>query len=894
MIDTLTEKEMKQRVKEEASRDPDRFFPTGKMREIGLTRKACLKCGTHFWSADADRTLCGEPACLGGYSFIGRKSCEHKMDFIQVWQRFSNLFSRRGYTPIKRYPSISRWNPTSEFTLASITDFQPYVVRGTVKPPANPLVVPQTCLRFNDVDNVGITGRHNTGFIMIGQHAFEPKHSFDQDRYFDDIHAWLVEGMGIPLEDIVYHEDAWAGGGNFGCSLEFFSGGLEIGNQVYTMYERDGDSLKGLDIRVLDMGMGQERPAWFSHGTPTSYEPNFPTVMERLFKIAGIGPEGEEKGLMTRFLPYSGLLNLEEVDDIDKVWAGIADAIGADEGLLRRSVMMNAALYSIADHARGLLFALTDGGLPSNSGGGYNLRLIYRRAMNFIEKYGWDLDMGDVCHWHAEYLKPQFPEMLDSISEVREIVDHERGKFLQTREKARSTVLKLKEKDVRGQRVSVDDLIRLYDSQGITPDLLLDSGLDISVPPDFYARVSALHEGSEPPSRTGKVLQYDLSSIHGTDILYYDDYLMLEFESEVLSVIDDNVILKGTAFYPTSGGQLHDIGYLYGPTDLEVVEVFTQDRVILHKVRGDLSGWGAGIKARGRIDEERRRQLAQHHTSTHIINGVAKSILGGHIWQAGAEKTEDKGRLDITHYESLSPPQLESIERRANEIISSSLPVTSMILPKDEAERRFGFRLYQGGAVPGETLRVIDIDGLDTEACGGTHLRNTSEAVRIILLGTKKIQDGIVRIEYVAGKRAKEIYESDLDHLLRVMAVLSLEDPYDLVRACEGVFNIWKTARKLSARIHSAGPEGTDGERNEALAILREDPAYRYLESYRKLGRPSEIGSLDPKRVENIIRPHELVTRAAQAFKVQKEHLGKTILRFLSETDSFEKAVLGL
>ena len=178
----MTEKEMKKMVKEEASRDPDRFFPTAKMKELGLMRRKCPKCGTNFWTADQDRIVCGEPACMGGYTFIGRKACEHRMDFIGVWKRFSDLFEKRGYTPINRYPSISRWNPTSEFTLASITDFQPYVVRGAVKPPANPLVVPQTCLRFNDVDNVGITGRHNTGFIMIGQHAFESEATFDQPK----------------------------------------------------------------------------------------------------------------------------------------------------------------------------------------------------------------------------------------------------------------------------------------------------------------------------------------------------------------------------------------------------------------------------------------------------------------------------------------------------------------------------------------------------------------------------------------------------------------------------------------------------------------------------------------------------------------------------------------
>ncbi len=147
-------------------------------------------------------------------------------------------------------------------------------------------------------------------------------------------------------------------------------------------------------------------------------------------------------------------------------------------------------------------------------------------------------------------------------------------------------------------------------------------------------------------------------------------------------------------------------------------------------------------------------QLAQHHTVTHIINGIAKKVLGNHIWQAGAEKTEEKGRLDITHYESLTPEQLEQIEAGANQVIADAIPVESMILPKDEAERRFGFRLYQGGAIPGDQLRVLKVGDIDTEACGGTHLNNTSEAIRIIILGTKKIQDGIIRIEYVAGKRA--------------------------------------------------------------------------------------------------------------------------------------------
>ncbi|MGA1793482.1 MAG: alanine--tRNA ligase [Thermoplasmatota archaeon] len=888
----LSEKEMKKRVKEEASNDPDSFFPTEKMREIGLERSKCPKCGNFYWTADPERETCGEPMCEGGYSFIGRDNCEHRMDFIGVWKRFSDLFSRRGYTPIARYPSISRWNPTSEFTLASITDFQPYVVRGAVKPPANPLVVPQTCLRFNDVDNVGITGRHNTGFIMIGQHAFVSEEDYDQPKYFDDIHAWLIEGMGIPLKDIVYHEDAWAGGGNFGCSLEFFSKGLEIGNQVYTMYERAGDDLKGLDIRVLDMGMGQERPAWFSHGTPTAYEPNFPTVMRKLFSVAGIREEGEEKEMLTSFLPYSALLNMDEVDDVEAIWKRIASEIGVDVKPLRDSVLVHAGLYSIADHSRALLFALSDGGLPSNSGGGYNLRLIFRRAQDFIEKYGWDLDMGEVARWHAEYLVPQFPEMLEAVPEVQEILEHELKKHRANKQKAMSTVERLKKKEEKGRKVSVEDLLTLYDSQGITPDLLVSSGLDVKVPSDFYKRVAELHDQAPSQAQTGKEETIPFGDQPQTAVLYYDNYLDLDFDGTVLEIVGDNIILDRTAFYPTSGGQLHDIGWIDGPTILEVTDVFKQDHLIVHRVKGDLTGWKKGIRARGRIDEERRRQLAQHHTTTHIINGVARSVLGNHIWQAGAEKTEEKGRLDITHYETLDKDQLEVIERKANRIVQSSLEVRSMILPRNEAEERYGFRLYQGGAVPGEELRIVSIEGLDTEACGGTHLRNTSEAVRITFTGTKKIQDGILRLEYVAGNRAKEMYEQDISELASIMALLGLEDPEQLVERAEGLFSLWKRLRKLSSKIRTMEEQRKKESLEELRSELTDDPAMGSLFHWRSSGFPSEPRDVVPSDLVELSRPQEYLLQASSVFKVQKSQLWRTSIRFLREIDTWTKEML--
>ncbi len=232
----IDEKKIKSEFKKKAGKDPGRYYPVEVLIDEGFKRSFCRNCKTPFWSRGT-RDVCGEPECSGGYTFIGDSPAKKKMDFIQVWKEFSRLFKKLGYTPIKRYPVAARWRDDTDFVQASIYDFQPYVVSGEIEPPANPLVVPQFCLRFNDIDNVGYTGRHYTGFVMIGQHAFEPPERYSPKSYLRDIYAWLVEGMGIPNDEIQFHEDAWAGGGNMGPSMEFFSRGLEIGNQVYMQYD---------------------------------------------------------------------------------------------------------------------------------------------------------------------------------------------------------------------------------------------------------------------------------------------------------------------------------------------------------------------------------------------------------------------------------------------------------------------------------------------------------------------------------------------------------------------------------------------------------------------------------------------------------------------------------
>ena len=842
-----TDKETKKWFKKIASKDPDKYYATSVLKERGFQRKECENCGTFFWTVNKDQKVCGDADCQGGFS-LGQSSTNKKLDYIQVWKEFSKMFEKKGYSSMKRYPVVARWNPTMDFTIASIAAFQPYVVNGEVEAPAKKLVIPQFCLRFADVDNVGITMSHMTGFIMIGQHVFQTEEEWDQDQVFKDIFDWLTKGLGLPYEEITFHEDAWAGGGNYGPCMEYFSQGIELGNQVYMMYENHNGTAKELKLKVLDMGMGHERNAWFLKGEGTIYEATFPTVIEKLKKATGIS---FDKELMDKYVPYAPFLNLDEVEDIDEAWQRVSKKTGIGVGELKEKIEPATAIFSIAEHARALLFAIADGGLPSNIGGGYNLRGIFRRAKNFIDKYGWTVKMSQVAEWHAQYLKELFPELLENIADVKKVLEVEERKYYDNKKRSLNLIKNFLEKNDE-KTITTEKIIDLYDSHGVSPELLkqeakkLGKDVDKFIPSNFYSLVSEKHEqeniGKEQKVQTKKEHKYDLGGLPNTDALYFDAFDYVDFEAEVIKIIDgDKIILNRTAFYPTSGGQANDEGSING---VKVKDVFKQDGVIIHVLNKKVDFKVRDV-VQGKIDFDRRLQLTQHHTSTHIINAAAKHVLGNHVWQGGAAKTIEKARIDITHYDIISSEEEIRIEKEANNIINKALPVIKSFMSKNLAEAEYGFRLYQGGAVPGKDIRVVNIGpGLDVEACGGTHLNNTSEAQLIKILKTSKIQDGLVRIEFVAGNAAKKLVsekESLLEDVEKELGVSEEQIP----AAVSQLFNNWKAVKKAKKK-------------------GQEFKAEWNTNSFEKFEGDS-------------------LAEAAKILKTQKEYLLKTILRFKKE-----------
>lgn len=845
----LSDKELKKKFKAIASANPDKYFATKVLRTEGFIRKHC-SCGTYFWTTNKDQETCGDPVCMGGVDIFRGAPVKKKLDFIDVWLGFKKFFEKRGYKALNRYPVIARWNPTTEFTNSSISAFQPYVISGESPPPAKKLVIPQFCLRFGDVDNVGITGSHCTGFVMIGQHVFVKPEEWDQDELFRDIYDYITQEIGVPKHELTLHEESWAGGGNYGPCMEFFSRGVELFNQVYMMYEHTDSGDKELSLKVLDMGLGMERVAWFTQGSITLYDAAFPLVIERLKKKLGVK---FDKDLYKRFAPLASMLNLDEADDIDKQWAEVAARMNISADELKQKILPMTALYSVAEHSRALLFAITDGGLPSNVGGYYNLRVIFRRAMEFIDKFEWEVSLAEVCEWHADYLKPIYPELAKHLGEVKKILEVEKQKYYHSKRKGKLVVehlLKAK------KQVTPDKLVELYDSHGISPEQVREEAqklnIHVEIPENFYALVAEKHEQAQHRTQTRREEELDLRGIPGTQALYYDSYDYVDFKARVLRIIEKAhkwyVVLDRTAFYPTSGGQLHDKGFL---NKTEVVDVFKQGDVIIH-VCLRKPDFHEEDTVSGKVDFDTRLQLAQHHTAAHIINGVARRILGNHVWQAGASKSLEKARLDITHYASLSDEEVARIEKEANEIIRNNLPIYKSFMPRNVAEAKYGFTLYQGGAVPGKEIRVVSIPGLDVEACGGTHLNLTGEVKLIKILRTSKVQDGIVRIEFTAGNAAVKTQMKENKVLEETAAMLGV-DTDQLPGRVEELFEKWKKARKAV-------------KKKKKMDI-----------------KELELTSTISYKGEDVL------VKLADILRTQPEHVNNTIKRFLTELEEYKE-----
>lgn len=778
-------------LREQFTREWEKHYKIDALTTKGFSRHQCEKCRKWFWSLDASRNVCGDSECVG-YQFIGHRT--HNYGYVETWKKISEYFTKNGHTEIKRFPVVSRWRDDLYFTNASIIDFQPYVVTGEVEPPANPLIVPQHCLRFNDVGNVGVTGRHYTGFVMFGQHAFNTPQKgtfyWKNDALEHDYH-YLTQIIGVKKEDLIFMEDVWAGGGTFGPSIEYYANGIELGNCVFMQFqEMDDGTSRELSTKVIDMGAGLERLAWYTNGLPTSYESTFGNVIRNMKRNTGVHLDED---LFAKYAKLSGLLNMEE-GNVKEKRIQIAKQLEMDEKELFSRIGSLQALYAMADHLKTILYTCTDGQLPSNGGGGYNLRLLMRRVFGFNSEFAFNLDYSKILQDHVKELKGFDDSLAEGLPTAIEVVKEEQKKFnaLQDmgQKKMKVIIEKLKKEN---KPLEKKELVTLYESHGIPYEMAVDlgkkGGIQVEEVFDFYEQVSVKNEKKKEKKTK---LAADVESLPETKTLYYEKLYEDEFNARVLKVLENKfVVLDQTLFYPEGGGQSFDTGTL---NDIGVNSVQKVQNRILHEVE-DASVFHEGQHIKGFISRERRANLMHNHTATHLLNAMCRKVLGNHIWQAGAQKSPDKAHLDVTHFKKITPEEIKQIEELVEQHVQKKIPVHKFIVSRTEAEQKYGFRIYQGGFVPGKELRLVQIEGVDIQACGGTHINNTSEIGFFKVMKVESIQDGIERITYSTGQPALKWVQEREEKLARVTQILNTTEQ-DLEKAAQNLVEESKMWRK--------------------------------------------------------------------------------------------------
>jgi len=776
--------------------------------EYGYVRKFCPSCREYFWTQNPDQKLCGESTVHGcaDYTFIDNPPTRKSYRLQEMREAFLSFFERRGHQRIRPYPIVARWRDDLYFTNASIIDFQPYVTEGMVPPPANPLVISQPCVRFPDIDSVGPTfGRYGTVFEMGGHHAFNypDKEVYWKDETVRYHHEFITKDLGVKSEEVIYKEGTWSGGGNAGPDVESIVRGLEVATLVFMKYKVVDDEFIELPIRTVDTGYGIERFTWLSQGSISGFESIYEDLFDKILDMAGV--DLPEKRLLAEVSRVSGLIEVSKTSSLIENWRKVSRKIGVDVEELYRLVSPVVNVFAITDHTKCIGFLLAEGVVPSNVQEGYLTRLMIRRTYRLLKNLSIEDRLSDIIDMQISRWSKDFPHLMEMRDEILSLLSAEEEKYRQTIQRGLGLVKRIvqEEKTEAISEIPIEKLVELYDSHGLTPEVVSemaeDEGAEVKVPENFYSYVAERHISApitlKPASTEGiKDFEGVSAGLADTRRLYYEDAYISEFNAKVLRVSDNLIVLDNTAFYPEGGGQPPDHGYFeFDGKRSRVTDVQKAGGVIVHFVEAPFPK--EGDEVRGLIDWERRISLMRNHSATHIVMGAARRILGEHVWQSGAQKDVDRTRLDISHPKRLTTEEVGKIERLANEVVMRNLPIETFWMPREEAERLYGFRLYQGGVVPGREIRVVKTENWEVEACGGTHCRLTGEVGLIKVIRTERIQDGVERLVFAAGSSAVNSIQEIEAKVLKVAELLEVQTD-KVEKTLARIVSEWKELRR--------------------------------------------------------------------------------------------------
>ncbi|MFT3979546.1 MAG: alanine--tRNA ligase [Ferruginibacter sp.] len=755
----------------------------------------------------------------------------------EIRQQYLDFFKSKQHLIVPSAPIVVKNDPTLLFTNAGMNQFKDYFL-GNKTAPSSRIADTQKCLRVsgkhNDLEEVGVDTYHHTMFEMLGNWSFgdyfkkeaiawswellTEVYKLDKDR----LYVTIFEGdakEGLPKDEEAYNEwkkviaedrillgnkkdNFWEMGDTGPCGpcteihvdcrsdeeRKTVAGAtlvnndhpqvIEIWNNVFIQFNRKKDgSLEPLPAKHVDTGMGFERLVRVLQGKQSNYDTDvFSGTIEATEKIVNKKYNGDDS---------------------------------------KESV----AFRVLADHIRAISFTIADGQLPSNTGAGYVIRRILRRAVRYYYSY---LDykqplLHQLLPVIAKQFEHVFPELIQQQDFVAKVIKEEEDAFLRTLDKG----LKRMDSIIAAQKggtISGTDAFELLDTFGFPIDLtrLIASENNLTVD---EAGFEAEMQQQKDRSRAATSLETDdwqvLIDRNSKGFVGYDS---LEAATHVLRYRkvkgkgkeQYQIVLDETPFYAESGGQVGDKGQLVlANGTIDIIDTKKENDLIIHfaeSIPDDLSGEVTAI-----VDANRRRHISVHHSVTHLMHSALRKVLGTHVAQKGSLVNDEYLRFDFSHFAKVTDEELQQVEAIVNEKIRENIPVVIKSMSKDEAVAMGAMALF--GEKYGDTVRVVVMDpNYSIELCGGTHVGSTGEIGLFKITAESAVAAGVRRVEAVSGAAALEYINQQLGELDSIKAIL--KNPKEPAKSIEG---LQQENTALSKRIESLEARQLVGIRNELL-----------------------------------------------------------------------------
>ena len=693
---------------------------------------------------------------------------------------------------------------------AGMAPLKPYFT-GQEIPPKRRMATCQKCIRTGDIENIGKTARHGTFFEMLGNFSFgdyfktEAIHwswefltevvGLEPDRlypsvYLDDDEAFDIwnKEIGIskdrifkfgkednfwehgagpcgPCSEIYYDRGEKYGCGKPGCTVgcdcDRF---IEIWNNVFTQFENDGKgNYTTLKNKNIDTGMGLERLA---------------TVVQDVDSIF-------------------------DVDTIKALRDKVCEITGKE---YKKEYKWDVSIRIITDHIRSATFMISDGIMPSNEGRGYVLRRLIRRAARHGRLLGVKGQfLAKLSETVIESSKDGYPELEEKKSMIFKVLTEEENKFDKTIDTGLSILADMEEemKAKNEKTLSGENAFKLYDTYGfpldLTQEILEEKGFDVDED-GFKKAMEVQRETARKARKTTNYMGADetvyesLDTSLSTQFVGYDKLIedsvitALTTEKEVVQALADGdkgtIVVEQTPFYATMGGQVGDKGIIKTNEGTFVVV----DTIKLHGTMVGHVGYVSegmiqvGDKVTLKVDSANRNAIAKNHSATHLLQKALKLVLGNHVEQAGSYVDAERLRFDFTHFQAMTPEEIEKVEALVNEQIENGLDVVTEEMSLEDAKKTGAMALF--GEKYGDKVRVVSMGDYSIELCGGTHVSNTSTISYFKIISESGISAGVRRIEALTGTGLMKHY-ADVEKKLHEAAKVAKTEPNNLVKRIE-------------------------------------------------------------------------------------------------------------